>query len=128
MKAFKNWKPMIRRKTSQSGNTTPRYYGKPITLDIAKERTHELVDYYEALKNGRTLPKKPHRALGYLLRCNAIVNLHYTETNMGLQGMAFKNWALTQEQVIYTWLFAYKMNSDKPLITLNGVQLNFIKP
>ena len=116
---------MIKKRTLPLASTTKNYYGKPITLNIAKERTHELVDYYEALKNGKSLPKKPHRALGFLLRCNAIVNLHYTQTNMGLQGMAFKNWALTQEQVVYTWLYAHKMNTDKPLITLNGIQLRF---
>lgn len=119
-------------KISRSKNTTTAFYGKRISLDAALLETEKLVDYYEALKNGRPLPQKPSEALGYLLRCNAITNMHITTNNLNLKGIGFKNWTLSQDQVVYTWLFAHKLDDNrcgihrKPLITLGGIQLRFI--
>lgn len=125
MDSLRRFNPMITLKKKPSPNTRNAFYGKRITLEQAMETTHRLVEYFDALKIGRPLPQKPDQALGYLLRCNAIVSLHYTAENAKLRGIGYRNWALTNDQVVYTWLYAHKLNLDKPVITLNRVSLRF---
>ncbi|QQV89965.1 hypothetical protein M1M27_gp21 [Cellulophaga phage Ingeline_1] len=112
-------------KTLQSKSITKNFYGKPITEETALEVTYVLADYYNALLHHKKLPIKPNKDLSFLIRCNAIANLYYTSINSSLKGVQMRNSALTQDQVIYTWLFAYKMETKKPLITLNNTSLIF---
>lgn len=120
VKSYKEQNTALEKVANPKVNHNPVFYGKPIPLSEALEETNTLVDYYEALKNGRTLPQKPHRSLDFLLRCNAITSLHYTQTNLQLRGIGFKNWALAPDQVIFTWLFAHRGDTKRPLITLGN--------
>ncbi|MEX0274281.1 MAG: hypothetical protein AB3N16_07885 [Flavobacteriaceae bacterium] len=99
--------------------------GRSIKLGEALAVTEKLADYYDALKNGTPLPQRPDRRLPYLLRCNAITHLHYETGNRSLKGIKVKNWALTEVQVVYAWLHAHHNNTERPILTLNGVSLNF---
>ena len=106
-----------------AGNESRIFMGKAILLDEALETTHELVDYFEALKNRKTLTKKPNADLSYLLRCNSITSMHLQTANSGLVGIKLRNWSITPDQVVFTWLFAHKMETRKPLCTLGEFQI-----
>lgn len=106
-------------------NTTTTFYGKPITIKDALKVTDELYDYYQALKYNRSrMPKKPNQALGYLLRCNAIAKLQHTQINYGLKAGLKANY-LSQEEVVWAWMYAHHGQTDRPVITLGGLQLKF---
>ena len=101
--------------------TSGPFYGKPIKTEDALEITHQLVDYYDALKrNASKMPIKPHHDLVHLLRCNRIARHYYTYVNLQLQGISYKRSCLTDDEVVCTWMFAHKIPSEKPFITLGA--------
>lgn len=117
-------KQMTSRAKLPSTGTSGPFYGKPITIDEALETTHQLVDYFDALKrNSSRMPVKPVLDLDHLLRCNQIARHYYTYINLKLSGISYKRSCLTDKEVVYVWMFAHNGPSDKPLITLGKVNL-----
>lgn len=111
----------------RSKGTSGPFYGKPIKTEEALEATHVMVDYFDALKrNSDKLPIKPDKDLSHLLRCNRIARHYYTYVNLQLQGISYKRSCLTDEEVVFIWLFAHKTPSTKPLISLGSQQLLLI--
>lgn len=125
---MKIWNLMKPKTKSPLERTSGPFYGKPIPTDQALETAHQLVDYYDALKRNATkMPVKPDKDLVHLLRCNRIAMQYYTYVNLQLQGISYKRSCLTDDEVVYTWLFAHKIPSEKPLIKLGSIKLNLIQ-
>lgn len=117
-------KAMAIKPSSQSKRTSGSFYGEPIDTETALETTHRAIDYYDALKRcSSKMPIKPEKDLVHLLRCNRIAMHYYTYVNLNLHGISYKRSCLTDEEIIYTWLMAHKLPSQKPLITLGNLQI-----
>lgn len=105
---------------------TTSFHARPISVPEAISVTETLVDYFEALKTSSELPKKPDHRLAYLLRCNTIVRLQYETSNKEILGAPTSNWALSEKEVVFAWLWSHMFKPKNPITHLGLRGIAFI--
>lgn len=84
-------------------------FNTPAQLETQLETAYLVKDYHDALENNKPLPKEPFPDLQAALLANRISHAYTQKANLSIkEGLRLVSSALTDNQVVFTWLLVSK--------------------